>query len=212
MTQNIDALLPILTRAPVVPVLIVEDVNTAIPLAEALVAGGLTALEVTLRTPDALDVIKAIADNVEGADIGAGTVLTPAQLDAAVSAGAKFLVSPGAAPNLLKAAEGSPVPLLPGTATASEAMQVMELGYTYMKFFPAEQAGGAPYLKALSSPLADLRFCPTGGVSLANVRDYLALPNVVCAGGSWVAPKQAISEGDWDLIKTLAADAASITV
>ncbi|PCJ86821.1 MAG: keto-deoxy-phosphogluconate aldolase [Hyphomicrobiales bacterium] len=210
MTQNIDLLLPILTRAPVVPVLIVEDVATAVPLAKALVAGGLTALEVTLRTPAALDVIKAIAENVEGADIGAGTILTPAQLEAAVEAGAKFLVSPGAAPDLLKAAEGSPAPLLPGTATASEAMQIMERGYTYMKFFPAEQAGGAPYLKALSSPLADLRFCPTGGVSLANVKDYLSLPNVVCVGGSWVAPKQAIAEGNWTLIESLAAEAAAI--
>lgn len=210
MTQNIDLLRPVLTRAPVVPVLIIDDAKSAVPLARALVAGGLTALEVTLRTPAALEAIKAIADEVEGADIGAGTVLTPGQLDACVKAGAKFLVSPGCAPDLLDAANDSPAPLLPGVATASEAMQIMERGYTYMKFFPAEQAGGAPYLKALSSPLADLRFCPTGGVSLNNAADYLSLPNVICVGGSWVAPKQAVVDGDWDTIENLARDASRL--
>tara|TARA_R110002124_G_scaffold167742_3_gene335213 strand:- start:5393 stop:6031 length:639 start_codon:yes stop_codon:yes gene_type:complete len=210
MTQNIDLLRPVLTRAPVVPVLIIEDANTAVSLARALVAGGLTALEVTLRTPAALDAIRAIADEVEGADIGAGTVLTPKQLEACVKAGARFLVSPGCAPNLLDAAKGSPAPLLPGVATASEAMQIMERGYTYMKFFPAEQAGGAPYLKALSSPLADLRFCPTGGVSLKNASEYLALPNVICVGGSWVAPKQSVVDGDWQTIENLAREAAKL--
>lgn len=210
MTQNIDLLRSVLMRAPVVPVLIIEDVNTAVPLARALVAGGLTALEVTLRTPAALDAIRAIADEVEGADIGAGTVLTTKQLEDCVKAGAKFLVSPGCAPNLLDAAEGSPAPLLPGVATASEAMQIMERGYSHMKFFPAEQAGGAPYLKALSSPLADLRFCPTGGVSLSNAGDYLSLPNVVCVGGSWVAPKQSVVDGDWLHIEKLAREASTL--
>lgn len=210
MTQNIDLLRPVLTRAPVVPVLVIDDAKSAVPLARALVAGGLTALEVTLRTPAALEAIKAIADEVEGADIGAGTVLTPGQLEACVKAGAKFLVSPGCAPDLLDAAKDSPAPLLPGVATASEAMQIMERGYTHMKFFPAEQAGGAPYLKALSSPLADLRFCPTGGVSLKNAADYLSLPNVVCVGGSWVAPKQAVVDGDWETIETLARDASKL--
>lgn len=210
MTQNIDLLRPVLTRAPVVPVLIVDDAKSAVPLARALVAGGLTALEVTLRTSAALEAIRAIADEVEGADIGAGTVLTPAQLDACVKAGARFLVSPGCAPDLLEAAKDSPVPLLPGVATASEAMQIMERGYTHMKFFPAEQAGGAPYLKALSSPLADLRFCPTGGVSLKNAADYLSLPNVICVGGSWVAPKQAVVDGDWQTIENLAREAAML--
>lgn len=210
MTQNIDLLRPVLTRAPVVPVLIIDDAKSAVSLARALVAGGLTALEVTLRTPAALEAIRAIADEVEGADIGAGTVLTPAQLEACVKAGARFLVSPGCAPNLLDAAEGSPAPLLPGVATASEAMQIMERGYSYMKFFPAEQAGGAPYLKALSSPLADLRFCPTGGVSLKNAADYLSLPNVICVGGSWVAPKQAVIDGDWQSIENLAREAAKL--
>lgn len=210
MTQNIDLLRPVLTRAPVVPVLIVDDAKSAVPLARALVAGGLTALEVTLRTSAALEAIRAIADEVEGADIGAGTVLTPAQLDACVKAGARFLVSPGCAPDLLEAAKDSPVPLLPGVATASEAMQIMERGYTHMKFFPAEQAGGAPYLKALSSPLADLRFCPTGGVSLRNAADYLSLPNVICVGGSWVAPKQAVVDGDWQTIENLAREAAML--
>lgn len=210
MTQNIDLLRPVLMRAPVVPVLIIEDVNTAVPLARALVAGGLTALEVTLRTPAALDAIRAIADEVEGADIGAGTVLTSKQLEDCVKAGAKFLVSPGCSPNLLDAAEGSPAPLLPGVATASEAMQIMERGYSHMKFFPAEQAGGASYLKALSSPLSDLRFCPTGGVSLSNAGDYLSLPNVVCVGGSWVAPKQSVVDGDWQHIEKLAREASTL--
>ena len=210
MTQNIDLLRPVLTRAPVVPVLVIDDAKSAVSLARALVAGGLTALEVTLRTPAALEAIRAIADEVEGADIGAGTVLTSAQLEACVKAGARFLVSPGCAPNLLDAAEDSPAPLLPGVATASEAMQIMERGYSYMKFFPAEQAGGAPYLKALSSPLADLRFCPTGGVSLKNAADYLSLPNVICVGGSWVAPKQAVIDGDWHAIENLAREAAKL--
>lgn len=210
MTQNIDLLRPVLTRAPVVPVLIIDDAKSAVPLARALVAGGLTALEVTLRTPAALEAIRAIADEVEGADIGAGTVLTSGQLEACVKAGAKFLVSPGCAPNLLDAAIDSPAPLLPGVATASEAMQIMERGYSHMKFFPAEQAGGASYLKALSSPLADLRFCPTGGVSLKNANDYLSLPNVVCVGGSWVAPKQSVVDEDWQTIENLARDAAKL--
>jgi 2-dehydro-3-deoxyphosphogluconate aldolase/(4S)-4-hydroxy-2-oxoglutarate aldolase len=210
MTQNLALLLPILKAAPVVPVLIIDDFKTAVPLARALVAGGLTALEVTLRTPNALDCIRAIAAEVEGANVGAGTILTPKQFDEAVAAGSTFLVSPGVSPNLLAHALGSPVPLLPGIATAGEAMTLLEAGFGAAKFFPAEQAGGAPYLKALSSPLPGLVFCPTGGVSLKNAPTYLALPNVVCVGGSWVAPAKALAEGDWAAITTLAAEAAGL--
>ncbi|MBN9433702.1 MAG: 2-dehydro-3-deoxy-phosphogluconate aldolase [Bosea sp.] len=210
MTQNLAALLPVLKAAPVVPVLIIEDAKTAVPLARALVAGGLTALEVTLRTPAALDCIRAIKAEVEGANVGAGTILDAKQFDAAVAAGSSFLVSPGATPKLLAHAKGSPVPLLPGIATASEAMALLEEGYGAAKFFPAEQAGGAPYLKALSSPIPGLVFCPTGGVSLKNAPTYLALPNVVCVGGSWVAPPAAVAAGDWAAITTLAAEAAAL--
>lgn len=210
MTQNLSQLLPILKAAPVVPVLIIEDVKTAIPLARALVAGGLTALEVTLRTPAALECIRAIKAEIEGANVGAGTILTPKQFDEAVEAGATFLVSPGASPKLIAHAKGSPVPLLPGIATAGEAMTLLEEGYGAAKFFPAEQAGGAPYIKALASPLPGLVFCPTGSVTLKNAPSYLALPNIVCVGGSWVAPAAAVAAGDWAAITALAAEAFAL--
>jgi len=210
MTQNLDQLLPILKAAPVVPVLIIEDVKTAVPLARALVAGGLTAIEVTLRTANALDCIRAIKAEVEGANVGAGTILTPAQFDEAIAAGASFMVSPGASPKLLAHAAGSPVPLLPGVATATEAMTLLEAGYGAAKFFPAEQAGGAAYIKALASPLPGLVFCPTGGVNLANAPTYLALPNIVCVGGSWVAPAKAVAAGDWEQVTTVAREAAGL--
>ncbi|ODN70782.1 bifunctional 4-hydroxy-2-oxoglutarate aldolase/2-dehydro-3-deoxy-phosphogluconate aldolase [Methylobrevis pamukkalensis] len=209
MKQDTEALLAVLRRAPVVPVLIVDDVDHAIPLARALVAGGLPALEVTMRTPVALDVIRAMS-TVEGAFVGAGTVLDPAMADAAKAAGATYMVSPGATPTLLAHAIEVGVPLLPGVATASEAMMAREAGYRLMKFFPAGPAGGPNYLKALSSPLADVMFCPTGGVSLANARDYLTLPNVVVVGGSWVAPADAMAAGDWGRIETLAREAAAL--
>ena len=192
------------------PVIIIEDLKSAVPLARALVAGGLKALEITLRTAAGLDAIKAIAEEVEGGVVGAGTVLDARQWDLAVKAGSKFIVSPGAGTSVLDAAEQSDIPLLPGTATATEVMQVRDRGYTVMKFFPAEQAGGAPYLNALSSPLAGIQFCPTGGVSLKNAMDYLSLPNVVCVGGSWVAPKAMVAAGDWVGITKLAAEAATL--
>ncbi|WP_181703004.1 bifunctional 4-hydroxy-2-oxoglutarate aldolase/2-dehydro-3-deoxy-phosphogluconate aldolase [Chthonobacter albigriseus] len=204
-----QALLAVLRRAPVVPVLIVDRVEDAAPLARALVAGGLPALEVTLRTPAALDAIRAMAD-VPGGVVGAGTILDPAQARDAVAAGAKFLVSPGATPAVLDAALELGVPLLPGVATVSEAMMAREKGYRVMKFFPAGPAGGPNYLKALASPLADVIFCPTGGVTAENARDYLKLPNVVCVGGSWVAPADAVKAGDWSRIEALARDAAAI--
>ncbi|MEO0358786.1 MAG: bifunctional 4-hydroxy-2-oxoglutarate aldolase/2-dehydro-3-deoxy-phosphogluconate aldolase [Pseudomonadota bacterium] len=196
--------------APVVPVLTVTDVAHALPLAQALVAGGLPALEVTLRTPNALDVIAAMAD-VDGAITGAGTVLTPANIKDAKAAGATFAVSPGATPDLLDAAEAAGMPLLPGAASASEAMVLFERGYEILKFFPAEAAGGRPLLKSLSAPLPGIRFCPTGGVSRDNAQAYLDLPKTVCVGGSWVCPSDAIAQNDWDHIRALAVDAASLT-
>jgi 2-dehydro-3-deoxyphosphogluconate aldolase / (4S)-4-hydroxy-2-oxoglutarate aldolase len=200
----------ILTAAPVVPVLTIEDGAAAVPLARALVAGGLTALEVTLRTKAGPDCIRAIAGEVEGASVGAGTVLDRRQIDEAVSCGARFLVSPGATPDLLAAAKDCPVPFLPGVATAGEAMTLADAGFTMLKFFPAEPAGGIAYLKALASPLPELRFCPTGGVGPANAADYLALRNVLCVGGSWVAPTDALAAGDWDRVTALAEAAAAL--
>ncbi|CUH77751.1 KHG/KDPG aldolase [Tritonibacter multivorans] len=195
--------------APIVPVLVVHDVAHARPLAEALVAGGLPALEVTLRTPAALDVIREMAQ-VEGGVVGAGTLVTPADVQAAVEAGAKFGVSPGATPKLLDAAEEAGLPMLPGAATASEAMALLERGYDMLKFFPAEASGGAPALKAIGAPLPQIKFCPTGGVSPKNAPDYLGLSNVVCAGGSWVAPGDLVKAGDWAGIEALARDASQL--
>lgn len=210
MGEKTEKLLSILKLQPVVPVLIVEDAKSAVPLARALVAGGLRAIEITLRTAGALDAIRAVAEEVEGAEVGAGTILNVAQWDAAVEAGSKFIVSPGTTQELLDAARLSDVPLLPGAATASEVMALREEGYKVLKFFPAEQAGGAAYLKSLSSPLAGTLFCPTGGISLKNAHDYLSLPNVVCIGGSWVAPKELVAAGDWAGITKLAAEAFAL--
>ncbi|MEK1893938.1 MAG: 2-dehydro-3-deoxy-phosphogluconate aldolase [Rhizobium sp.] len=210
MGEKTEKLLSILKLQPVVPVLIVDDVKSAVLLARALVAGGLKAIEITMRTSAALDAVRAVADEVEGAEVGAGTILNVAHWDAAVAAGSRFIVSPGATQELLDAARSSSVPLLPGAATASEVMALREEGYQVLKFFPAEQAGGAAYLKALSSPLAGTVFCPTGGISLKNAMDYLSLPNVICVGGSWVAPKELIAAGDWAGITKLASEAAAL--
>lgn len=196
--------------APIVPVLVVHDVAHARPLAEALVAGGLPALEVTLRTDAALDVIAEMA-KVEGGIVGAGTLLTAEDVARAKAAGARFGVSPGATPALLDACEAADLPTLPGAATASEAMALLERGYDMLKFFPAEASGGAPALKALASPLPQISFCPTGGVSPQNASGYLSLPNVVCAGGSWVAPAALIEAGDWQGITDLARAASKLT-
>lgn len=195
--------------APILPVLVVHDAAHARPLAEALVAGGLPALEVTLRTEAALEVIAEMA-KVEGGVVGAGTLLTPDDVKRAVDAGAKFGVSPGATDKLLQAAEDLGLPMLPGAATASEAMRLLERGYDMLKFFPAEASGGTPALKALASPLPQIRFCPTGGVSTANAESYLSLPNVVCAGGSWVAPDALVRKGDWAGITELARAASAL--
>lgn len=201
--------LEICELAPVIPVLVVDDVQHAKPLAEALVAGGLPALEVTLRTPSALEVIKAMA-TVDGGVMGAGTLLTADDVKRAKDAGATFGVSPGATDTILDACEAEDLPLLPAAATASEAMRLLERGYSVQKFFPAEAAGGAPFLKSLTSPLPQITFCPTGGINLAKAADYLALSNIRCVGGSWVAPKDAMVAGDWDKIKALATEAAAL--
>ncbi len=200
---------PLLGQIPVVPVLTVEDPATAVPLAEALVAGGLPVIEVTLRTPAAAAAMAAMA-KVKGAIVGAGTVRSQAQIDAALEAGAQFLVSPGAGERLIAAAETVPVPFLMGTQTASEAMHLAELGFPMVKFFPAEQAGGVALLKALAAPLPDIVFCPTGGIDAAKAPAYLALPNVACVGGSWVAPKTLLDLGDFAMIETLSREAAQM--
>lgn len=195
--------------APVVPVLVVENAATAADLAAALVKGGLPALEVTLRTEAALDVIREMSQ-VEGGVVGAGTLLTPADVEKAKEAGAKFGVAPGATDKLLDACEANDLPLLPGAATSSEVMRLLERGYTVQKFFPAEANGGAPALKAIGAPLPQVKFCPTGGISLKNADAYLSLSNTLCVGGSWVAPKDLVTAGDWDGITALAAEAAKL--
>lgn len=195
--------------APVIPVLVVDDAKDARPLAKALVSGGLPVLEVTLRTESALDVIREMAA-VEGGIVGAGTLLTPADVTAAKEAGATFGVSPGATDRLLDACEEADLPLLPGAATATEAMALLERGYSTQKFFPAEASGGAPALKAIGAPLPQITFCPTGGIDLKKAQDYLALPNTVCVGGSWVAPKSAVDTGDWATVEALAKEAAAL--
>jgi 2-dehydro-3-deoxyphosphogluconate aldolase/(4S)-4-hydroxy-2-oxoglutarate aldolase len=205
-TRTIDE---ILTRAPVIPVLVLEDAARAVALGRALVAGGLPVLEITLRTAVALDAVRRMAAEVEGAIVGVGTVIEPAQLDAAVDAGARFAVSPGLTPRLAAAAAGAPIPLLPGAMTPSEMMHARDQGYRRLKLFPADVAGGVAMLQALSGPLSDLRFCPTGGIKLSQLGDYLRLPNVVCVGGSWVAPRDAVAAGDWAQITRLAAEAVA---
>ncbi|WP_136661174.1 2-dehydro-3-deoxy-phosphogluconate aldolase [Nitratireductor sp. XY-223] len=212
MGKKTEKLLSILQLQPVVPVLVVDRVATAIPLARALVEGGLKAIEITLRTDAALDAIKAVADEVDGAEVGAGTILNARQYEAAVKAGSRFIVSPGTTQELLDAAARSDVPMLPGAATPSEIMALREEGYAVMKFFPAEQAGGAAYLKSLASPFGGISFCPTGGITAQSAATYLSLPNVVCVGGSWVAPKDLVEAGDWPAITALAADAAKLAV
>lgn len=195
--------------APVIPVLIVEEIDHAAPLARALAAGGLKALEVTLRTPVALDAIRAMTDAAPDAVVGVGTLRSAADVRDAVAAGARFGVSPGLSASVMDAAEDSGLPMLPGVATPSEAMAATERGLDILKFFPAEANGGIPVLKAWASPLAGLSFCPTGGVGPRNAADYLALPNVVCVGGSWVAPSELVRKADWNAITALARTASA---
>lgn len=209
MPQDAAALRQTLSLAPVIPVIIINDVSHARPLAEALVAGGLPVLEVTLRTPHALQAIEEMA-KVPGAVVGSGTVRTPLQMGHSVDAGCQFMVSPGASPRLLEAAEEHKIPLLPGIGTPTEAMTASEHGYSFLKFFPAEALGGVKVLKAYASPLSDITFCPTGGIDMAKAPEYLALPNVICVGGSWVMPNDAIESGDWKRIEQLAREAAQL--
>lgn len=192
--------------APIMPVLVVRDVANAAALAKALITGGLPALEVTLRTPAALDVISEMS-KVPGGVVGAGTLVTPQDVRQAKAAGAMFGVSPGATDALIEACLAEDLPLLPGAATASEAMRLLERGFTTQKFFPAEASGGAPALKAIGAPLPQIHFCPTGGISLSNAPDYLSLSNVLCAGGSWIAPDALVSAQAWDEIEALAREA-----
>ncbi|MFE1460728.1 bifunctional 4-hydroxy-2-oxoglutarate aldolase/2-dehydro-3-deoxy-phosphogluconate aldolase [Streptomyces nigra] len=200
----------VLDLAPVVPVVVVDDPSDAVPLARALVAGGLRAIEVTLRTPGALDAIRAVADAVPEAVVGAGTVLTPEQVTRSVEAGARFLVSPGWTDSLLDAMRASGVPYLPGVSTASEVLALLERGVRELKFFPAEAAGGTAYLKSLYGPLPQARFCPTGGIGPGSAPDYLALPNVACVGGSWMLPADAVAARDWARVEALAREAAGL--
>jgi len=194
----------VMRAAPVMPVVVIDEERHAAPMARALLAGGVRVIEVTLRTPAAPAAIAAIAREVPDAIVGAGTVLTAADLGAAIAAGARFALSPGATPALLSAAASAPIPFIPGIATSSELMAGIDAGFTHFKFFPAEQAGGAPAVKALGGPFADARFCPTGGIGPDQVSAYLSLANVLCVGGSWITPADKMRAGDWAGIEALA--------
>ncbi len=210
MTSKTEKLLSLLDGQPVIPVLKIANVADAVPLARALARGGLPAIEITLRTASALEAISQVAAEVEEAIVGAGTILDAAQFEKAAAAGSRFIVSPGITRELLSAADDSNVPLLPGAITPSEIMAAREAGLRFLKFFPAEQSGGIASLKAFASPLADVKFCPTGGISGKNAADYLALSNVICVGGSWVAPDELVKAGKWDEIEALARAASTL--
>jgi 2-dehydro-3-deoxyphosphogluconate aldolase / (4S)-4-hydroxy-2-oxoglutarate aldolase len=201
----------VLKLSPVMPVVVIEDVDAAEKLARALLVGGVRTIEVTLRTPAALDAIARIAHAVPEMIVGAGTILSAGDLDAAVNAGARYALSPGGTPKLMKAARKRAIPFIPGVATSSEVMRGLDLGYTCFKFFPAEQLGGAGALKALAGPLPAARFCPTGSITLEKARGYLALENVLCVGGTWVAPPEKIRAGHWGGIEALAREAAALS-
>jgi 2-dehydro-3-deoxyphosphogluconate aldolase / (4S)-4-hydroxy-2-oxoglutarate aldolase len=199
----------ILRQGPVVPVMVIHKLEQAVPLAKALMAGGIRVLEITLRTPVAVEAIRAISRDVPGAMVGAGTVTRAEELTAVAEAGAVFAISPGLTVELLQAANQGTIPLIPGISTVSELMTGMELGYTHFKFFPAEAAGGVKMLKAITGPFPQITFCPTGGITLDNYRDYLALGNVACVGGSWIAPQGAMDQGDWTRITALTREAVA---
>ena len=200
----------IFAASPLVPVMVIEDLNQAVPMTKALAAGGITVYEVTLRTPAALQAIQAIREALPDALVGAGTVLNPQQYDAAIEAGAQFVISPGFTTELLEHARQQAVPLIPGVATPSEIMTAYSLGYDHLKFFPAEANGGAPALKAISAPLPQIQFCPTGGISPKNVHEYLALPCVTTVGGSWMLPADALKTGDWQRVTQLSQEAVEL--
>ncbi len=199
----------VLNACPVMPVMVIQNLDDAVPLARALVAGGIKVLEITLRTPIALDAIRLISQEVKDAIVGAGTIANPAQLQAAEDAGAVFAISPGITPSLLNAANNGNIALIPGIATLSELMLGMEFGLDHFKFFPAEAAGGIPMLKAIAGPFPQATFCPTGGISPGNYNEYLQLPNVACVGGSWLAPQSAVTEKNWAKITELAQKAVA---
>ncbi|WP_044734562.1 bifunctional 4-hydroxy-2-oxoglutarate aldolase/2-dehydro-3-deoxy-phosphogluconate aldolase [Shewanella algae] len=209
MLENNWSLQPqdIFKLSPIIPVMVINKIEHAVPLANALVAGGIRVLEVTLRTDCALEAIGRIAAEVPEALVGAGTILNEAQLAQAAEAGAQFAITPGATVELLKAGKAGKIPLIPGVASISEVMVGLGLGYTHFKFFPAEASGGVNALKAFSGPLADVRFCPTGGITPSSYKDYLALGNVDCIGGSWIAPVEAMEQGDWTRITRLCQEA-----
>lgn len=196
--------------APVIPVVTVEDAHGAVELARALVEAGLPVVEVTLRTDAALKAIEAIAREVPDAIVAAGTVIRPQQIDQVVEAGAKFIVTPGTSPLMAEALAGATIPVVPACATVSEALRLSELGFALLKFFPASASGGTAWLKAVSAPIPEVRFCPTGGIDARSAPDYLACPNVVCVGGSWMVPKDAVASRDWGRVKALAAEAARL--
>lgn len=202
--------LELLEQSPVMPVIVINDIDTAVDLARALVAGGVRTLEITLRSPAALAAISAISAAVPDALVGVGTVRNAAQLEAAMKAGVQFGVSPGLTPELAKAAREAGIPFLPGIATASESMQAADYGFAVQKLFPAEAVGGIGLLKALRGPLPDIVFCPTGGINAGNAGAYLALPNVKCVGGSWLTPEAAVAAKEWDVITGLAREACSL--
>ena len=194
----------VLTASPVMPVMVIQKLEDAVPLAMALVAGGIKVLEITLRTPVAMEAIRLISQEVKDAIVGVGTVINPKQFDAAQEAGAVFAISPGVTPTLLHAANQGEIALIPGIATLSELMLGMEYGLDHFKFFPAEAAGGVPMLQAISGPFPSITFCPTGGISPGNYKDYLRLPNVACVGGSWLAPQSVVAEKNWAKVTELA--------
>jgi 2-dehydro-3-deoxyphosphogluconate aldolase/(4S)-4-hydroxy-2-oxoglutarate aldolase len=202
--------LEIMRIGPVIPVIVVEQIEHAVPLARALVAGGVRVLELTLRTPVALEAIEAIAREVEGAIVGVGTITRPEDIDRSIKAGALFGVSPGLTSALAAAARDSALPLLPGVMTPSDVIAARAAGFSELKLFPAQQAGGIGMLNALAGPFPDVTFCPTGGVSAATAPDFLALPNVACVGGSWLTPRDAIAAGDWARITSLAREATTL--
>ncbi|GGX85969.1 MULTISPECIES: bifunctional 4-hydroxy-2-oxoglutarate aldolase/2-dehydro-3-deoxy-phosphogluconate aldolase [Vogesella] len=204
--------LTLLRQGPVMPVIVVNDAAVAVDLARALVAGGIRTLEITLRTKAALAAMRRIRDEVPDAIVGAGTVRTRAHLEAALDAGAQFGISPGLTPELAAAARASGVPFIPGVATPSEAMHAQDEGFNILKLFPAEAVGGIKLLKALAGPLPELRFCPTGGIDINSAPNYLALPNVLCVGGSWLTPDDAIAAQDWARITALAQQASALAV
>lgn len=210
MSMKTDTFLSLLAGQPVIPVLKIDDPAHAAPLARALAKGGLPAIEITLRTATALESIARVASEVPEAIVGAGTILNARQFEQAAKAGSRFIVSPGITPQVIAAAANSDVPLLPGAITPGEMMSALEAGLDFLKFFPAEQAGGAAFLKSLASPFQELRFCPTGGIAAGNARDYLSLPNVLCVGGSWVAPDALVKAGKWAEIEALAREASGL--